>query len=124
MLGKKRLFFSSYRSIIIITTNCLLRQSVTSKKYLWRARAEAQQPTDRDPFNNHTMTPSAADGEMSDAEVVVPTFAATNNGRTRATAPKAPKTFPVNRHTVREQDREDNPRQHVITVTVSADIQS
>lgn len=85
---------------------------------------EAQQPTDRDPFNNHTMTPSAADAEMSDAKVVVPTFGVTNNGRMRATAPKAPEAFPANRHTMREQDREDNPRQRVITVRVSADIQS
>lgn len=85
---------------------------------------EAQQPTDRDPFNNHAMTPSAAVAEMSDAKVVVPTFRATNNGRMKATAPKAPEAFPANRHTVREQDREDNPRQRVITVRVPADIQS
>lgn len=83
---------------------------------------EAQQPTDRDPFNNHTTTPSDAVAEMS--EVVVPMFGATNNGRMRATAPKAPEAFPANRHTVREQDREDNPRQRVSTVRVSADIQS
>lgn len=85
---------------------------------------EAQQPTDRDPFNNHTVTPSAAVAEMSVAKVVVPVFGATNKGRVRATAPKAPKAFPANRHTVREQDKEDNPRQRVNTVRVSADIQS
>lgn len=85
---------------------------------------EAQQPTDRDPFNNHTMTPSAVGAEMSDAKVLAPTFGATNNGRMRATAPKAPEALPANRHTVREQDSEDNPRQRVITVRVSADIQS
>lgn len=85
---------------------------------------EAQQPTDRDPFNNHTMTPSDAVAETSDAKVVVPTFGATNNGRMRATAPTAPQAFPANTHTVREQDREDNPRQRVMTPRVSADIQS
>lgn len=85
---------------------------------------EAQQPTDRDPFNNHTTTPSAAGAETSDVRVVAPTFGATNNGRLRATAPKAPEAFPANRHTVREQDSEDNPRQCVITVRASADIQS
>lgn len=85
---------------------------------------EAQQPTVRDPFNNHTMTPSDAVAETSDAKVVVPTFGATNNGRMRATAPRAPQAFPANTHTVREQDREDSPRQRVITVRVSADIQS
>ncbi|TWW79285.1 Leucine-rich repeat-containing protein 36 [Takifugu flavidus] len=52
---------------------------------------------------------------MSDAKVVAPTFGATNNGRMSATAPKAPEAFPANRHTVREQDSEDNPRQRVIT---------
>lgn len=85
---------------------------------------EAQQPKDMEAFSNHTMTPSAAAAEMSGAKLVAPTFGATNNGRMKATAPKAPEAFPANRHTVREQDSEDKPRQRVMTVRVSADIQS
>lgn len=85
---------------------------------------EAQQPTHRDAFNNQTVTPSAAVAEVSNEKVVVPTFGATNNGRMRATAPKAPQAFSANRHTVSEQDMEVNPRQRVIIVRVSADIQS
>lgn len=85
---------------------------------------EAQLPTDRHPFISHWTTPSAAAAETIGVNVVVPTVGATNNGRLRATLPKAPEALPANRHTVRQQEREDRPRQRVITVRVSADIQS
>ncbi|TNN78351.1 hypothetical protein EYF80_011335 [Liparis tanakae] len=49
---------------------------------------------------------------------------ATSNGRLRATLPKAPKAFPANRHTVKQQDREDKPRQRVMSVRASAESQS
>lgn len=85
---------------------------------------EAQQPTDMEPFKSHLLSPSAAAAEMTGAKVFVPTLGATSNGRLRATPPKAPKTLPANRHTVRQQDREDRPRQRVITVRASAESQS
>lgn len=85
---------------------------------------EAQQPTDMEPFKSHLMSPSAAAAVRSGAKVFVPTFGATSNGRLRATPPKAPNAFPANRQTVRQQDKEDRPRQRVITVRASAESQS
>lgn len=102
----------------------MLHRSVTSNKNLLRACVEAQQPTDMEPFKSHLMSPSVAAGEISGAKVFVPTLWATSNGRLRATPPKAPKALPANRHTVRQQDSEDRPRQRVIIVRASAESQS
>lgn len=103
-----------------------LHRSVTSNRNLWRACVEAQQPTDMEPFKSHLMSPSAAAAvaERSGAKVFVPILGATSNGRLRATPPKAPKALPPNRQTVRQQDKEDRPRQRVITVRASAESQS
>lgn len=103
---------------------CRLHWSVTSNRNLPRARVEAQQPTHMEPFKAHLMSPSAAAGETSGAKVFVPTLGATSSGRLRATPPKAPRAFPANRHTVRQQDREDRPRQRVISVRASPESQS
>lgn len=102
----------------------MLYWSVTSDRNLLRARVDTQQPTDMEPFNRPLMRPSVAAGWMSGAKVFVLTFWAKSNGRLRATPPKAPKALLANRHTVRQQDREDNPRQRVISVRASADSQS
>lgn len=99
-------------------------QSVTSKRNFARASVEAQQPSDKDPFKNHFINPSEAAGEMSGAKVFVPTCGVTSKGRLRATPPRAPKALPANRQTVRQQDREDRPRQRFITVRASAESQS
>lgn len=98
--------------------------SVTSNRNLLRACVEAQQPTDIEPFKSHLVSPLVAAGETSGAKVFVLTIGATSNGRLRATPPKAPKALPANRHTVRQQDREDKPRQRVISVRASAESQS
>lgn len=102
----------------------MLLRSFTSNRNLLRARVEAQQPTDMEHFKSHLMSPSVAAGEMSAAKVFVPTPGATTNGRLRATPPKAPKALAANRHTIRQQDREDTPRQRVIIVRASAESQS
>ena len=102
----------------------MLHRSVTSKRNLCRACVDAQQPTDMETFKSHFRTPSAAAPEISGPKEVVLILEATNNGRLRATLPKAPKAFPANRHTVRQQDSDERPRQRVITVSVSAESQS
>lgn len=102
----------------------MLHLSFTSNRNLPRAFTEAQQPTDIDTFKIHFISPSDTAGEMRGAKVSVPTCGVTSEGRLRATPPRAPKALPVNRHTVRQQDREDRPRHRVITVRASAESQS
>lgn len=77
-----------------------------------------------EPFKNHLTSPSTAPGATRDSKVFVPTVGATSSGKLRATPPHTPKALPANRHTVRQQDNEDRPRQRVITVRASADSQS
>lgn len=102
----------------------MLNRSVTSNRNLWRANVEAQQPTDKDPCKSHFISPSVAAAETSGAKVFVPILCATTNGTLRATPPNAPVALPANTHTVRQQDREDRPRQRVMTVRASAESQS
>lgn len=102
----------------------MLQRSVTSNRNLLRACVEAQQPRDMEPFKSHLTGPSVAGGEMNRAKVFVPSLRTTSSGRLRATPPKAPKALPANMHTVRQQDREDRPRQRVITMRASAESQS
>lgn len=85
---------------------------------------EAQQPRDMDPFKSHLVGQSFAAIEKCVAKVFVSMLGAISNGRLRATPPKAPKALLANRHTVRQQDREERPRQRVINVRASAEIQS
>lgn len=102
----------------------MLHRSVKSNRNLSSACVEAQQPIDMNTFKSHLNIPSVATGEMRGAKVFVPAPGATSNGRLRATPPRAPKTLPANRHTVRLQDRDDRPRQRVKTVSASAESQS
>lgn len=102
----------------------MLYRSVTSNRNCPRARVDAQHPTDSKAFKSHFMSPSVAAGATSGATTVGSTCCTTSNGRLSATPPAAPKTFPANRHTIRQQDREDRPRQRVRTVRVSAESQS
>ena len=101
-----------------------LHRSLKSNRNLSRACVEAKQPMDMNPFKSHFNIPSVADGEMRGAKEFVPTPGATSNGRLRATPPRAPKALPANRHTVRQQDRDDRPRQRVKSVRASAESQS
>lgn len=85
---------------------------------------EVQQPKDVKPFKSHSLSPAVAAGKMDAAKAADLTVGATSKGRLRATPPKAPKAFAANRQTVRQHDREDRPKQHVITVRASAESQS
>lgn len=102
----------------------MLHWSVTSTRNFWRARVEAQQPTDMNPFKSPLSAASLAAAEISGVTVSVATPGATSNGRLRAKPPKAPGALLANRHTVRVQERDDRPRQRVITVRASAESQS
>lgn len=102
----------------------MLHWSVTSNRNLLRARVEAQQPISNDPFKSHFISPCVAAGEIRGANALVPTLCVTSRGRLRATLPKDPKALPANRHTVRQQDRDDRPRQRVMIARVSAESQS
>ncbi|KAL7393003.1 hypothetical protein ABVT39_005188 [Epinephelus coioides] len=102
----------------------MLHRSVTSNRNLLRACVEAQQPTDMDPFKSQVVSSSVSAAAISGTKVFASPLGATSNGRLRATPPKAPKPLPVNRHTVRQQDREDKPRQRVISGRASAESQS
>lgn len=103
----------------------MLHWSVTSTRNLCRAVVEAQQPTHMEPFNNPLSKASlAAAAETSGVAVDVATPGATSSGRLRAKAPKAPAALLANRLTVRVQQRDDRPRQRVITSRASADSQS
>lgn len=124
------LFYILLPSVInkSVTTQIILNLHiyccVTSNRNLLRAFVENQQPTDNSTFKRHFISPSVAGGEIRGAKVFVSACCARSNGRLRATLPAAPKAFPANRQTVREQDREDRPRQRVKTVSVSAERQS
>lgn len=102
----------------------MLNRSLMSNRNCPRARVDAQQPTDSKAFKSHFTSPSVAAGDTSGAATVVSTCCSMSNGKLRATPPTAPKTLPANRHTIRQQDRDDRPRQRVNTVRVSADSQS
>ena len=102
----------------------MLHWSVTSNRNLLRACVEAQQPIVNDPSKSHFISSSVAAGESSGAKALVPAFCARSNGRLRATPPETPKAFPANRHTVRQQDRDDKPRQRDMTARVSSESQS
>lgn len=102
----------------------MFHQFVTSIRNLWSACVETQQPVDNKPFKIHFKGPSEALRESRGAKVFVSTLCPTSNGRLRATPPAAPKAFPANRHTVRQQDRDERPRQRVRTASVSAESQS
>lgn len=104
---------------------CLsLHQSVISRRNLWRACVKTQQLTDNNPLRSHFKGPSVASREIRGAKVCVSTLGPTSNGRLRATPPTAPKAFPANRHTVRQQDREERLRQRVRRASASVESQS
>lgn len=102
----------------------MLHWSVTSARNLRSAVVEAQQPTHMKPFKNTSSAASSAAAETSGVTVGVATPGATSSGRLRAKAPKAPAALLANRHTVRVQERDDRPRQRVITGRASAESQS
>lgn len=98
--------------------------SVTSNRNLPRARVDTQQPINSDPFKSHFISPSVAAGKSRGAKVFVPNLWVSSKGRLRAMLPKAPEALPANKHTIRQQERDDRPRQRVIIVRVSAESQS
>lgn len=73
-----------------------------------------------DPFKSH----SEYAGEMIRAAVWVLTLRANNEGRLRATLPRAPKELPTNRHTIKEQDSDERARQRVVSISPSGESQS
>lgn len=97
-----------------------LSQPFRSWRYFSRDCLMDQQPRVVVPIKSDFSMPPASSGDMRGLVLL----RATRAGKLKATLPNTPNMFPANRHTVREQERDDRAMQRDITVSPSRDSQS